>query len=455
MSAPADDDQALFSVSWGGGWDPIDYTTPLFHSDQGVPDGFNINHYSNESVDELLEEGVATVDEAERVATYDTLQSRLLEDVPVSVIRFGEEYHVWDTDDVSDWETYPLPAEAFRPIYDPASDISTDVSTAADELIVDLPSAILAFDPTRMEGTTSMRATALLYEPLVQKDVDGQTRPALAESWEYLDETTLRFTLRDGVPFHNGETLSPENVIGTLERYSGTVRDLVVFDWYDTGTVLDDRTIELSLTRPYGPLEARLSSIPIVPQAVINGEHDLADEPVGTGPFQFGEHRPDTLFRLERFADHWFEGSEAVPATAPIETLAFRIIVDSSARQAALEAGDTHLSTALPAESLPEFESNERYGTDRATTGGFEFLVYPLYTEPFSSRKVRRGCDRLMPRADIIETVYQNIGRGRVHADLAATRAVLIDGQTTGPRRGARRDRLRPCHSVATCSDES
>ncbi|SEW01623.1 ABC transporter substrate-binding protein [Natrinema salifodinae] len=410
LTAAADEgENAMFVMSWTGGWDPDDYVNMLFHSDNHAPDGFNVNHYANDTVDEYIDAALEETSRDERVGIYRDLQEELVADAPAAFVRFRESAHVWNDDVVADWRTYPLRPGSYYAVYAPWAGVSTDIADG-DEFVGDLDSDVTAYDPVRMNDTASSQATALVYEQLVGIDFDGEVRPMLADEWERLDATTYRFSLREGVRFHNGEELTAAHVEGSLERYEGTPRETDVYDWYESATIVDDYTVDIECWREYGPLEQSLFNVPIVPMAAIDGDHDLESAPIGTGPYRFVEHRSADHWRLERFDDHWFQGDGSVPETPPIETVTLEIVTERASRQGALEAGNVHCSPDVPAASLASFERDDAYGVDRRVGGGFDAVIYPLYCDPFTERAVRRGCTMLLPREQILETVYDGIG---------------------------------------------
>ncbi|WP_238705299.1 ABC transporter substrate-binding protein [Natrinema pallidum] len=411
LTTAADENKnALFIVSWTGGWDPDDYVNMLFHSDSHPPNGLNVNQYADETVDEYIETGLEETVFDERVEIYRQLQERLVADAPVSFVRFGEVTHVWDADAVSGWQAYPLETGAYNAVYAPWADTFTKLEGSA-ELVGDLGSDISTTDPASMNDTASSQATQLVYEGLTGIDFDGTVQPVLADEWKRLDTTRYRFSLREGVQFHNGEELTAAHVKCSFERYEGEPREADVFDWYGDSEIVDDYTIDIDCRREYGPFERRLFDVPIVPMAAIDGDLDLESTPIGTGPYRFVDYQAGNDCRLERFDEYWFEGSETVPATAPVETVRLEVITEPASRQGALEAGNIDVSYGVPSASLADLTADDAYGVDRHVGGGFDMLIYPLYREPFSSAAVRRGCNMLLPRERIVEEVYNGVGQ--------------------------------------------
>ncbi|MDS0473978.1 ABC transporter substrate-binding protein [Natrinema sp. 1APR25-10V2] len=410
VGAAENDENAMFVASWTGGWDPSDYVDMLFHSDNWTPNGFNVGHYEDETVDQYIDAGLTETDLEERIEIYRNLQERLVADSPASFVRFREATHVWDGDVVTGWETYPLRPGSYYAIYAPWAGVYTELE-GTTEFIGDLGSDVTNYDPVAINGTVSSQATALIYEELVGIDFGGEVQPMLATGWERLDDTTYRFSLRDGVRFHNGEELTADHVKGSFERYEGTTREADVYDWYETSEVVDDGTIDITCQQAYGPFEQALFNVPIVPMAAIEGEHDLQSEPIGTGPYRFAEHDSGNHWRMTRFDDHWFEGDKSVPGTAPIETVRLEIIAEKSARQGALEAGNVHFSYGVPSASIADFEERGGYGVGRRVGGSYDVVFYPAYLPPFSEPSVRRGCNMLIPRERILENVYYGIGQ--------------------------------------------
>lgn len=278
------------------------------------------------------------------------------------------------------------------------------------ELIASFGADVAQFDPAKASDTTSTKAFGLTYETLLTVGFDGSINNALAHTFEQVEDGVFRAELREGVTFHNGKELTAEDVQVSFERYEGKVNATDVYSWYESSEIVDDYTIEFTLSRPYAPLEFNIAAVPVIPAEVETGDLDITENPIGTGPYEFVEHQPDSLFRITRYDDYWFEGDDSVPATPPIEDITYRIIIEQSAQQAALEGGDIHLANTPPASSLSDFAEKEDFTVNRRLAGGFDLMYFPTKKKPFGNAKVRRGISRLVPRENIVESVYEGIG---------------------------------------------
>ena len=281
------------------------------------------------------------------------------------------------------------------------------------ELIATFAADVKNMDPTKINDTTSDKAVGLIYETLMATDWEGKPQPYLAESVEQTGDTAYQVKLKEGITFHNGSDLTAQDVKASFERYKGTPREADVYDWYDSSTVVDERTLDVTLSRKYAPFKFSLGGVPIVPQEATGDQVDLSANPIGTGPYTFGAHQPDELFRIRRNSDHWFQGDDSMPDEPSIETVTFRVITEQSAQLAALQGGDVHFINEPPAQSFSQLKSSDEFETGERVAGGFDMLIYPSHPKadtPFQNAKVRRGVTRLIPREAIVKTVYNGIG---------------------------------------------
>ena len=197
-----------------------------------------------------------------------------------------------------------------------------------------------------------------MYETLVAYDRNFEPIPMLAESYNVSDDGTVHtFNLRQGVPFHNGDEMTAEDAVASIERW-GSISGVGgnIMDVTEEINIIDDYTFEWITSIPYGTMLVGLSSntqaCVIYPKSVIDeaGEEPLT-EFIGTGPYRFVEHVPDVHIRFERFEDYAaVEGGidgYAGQKFAYVDEIEFIPVPDEGARVAGMQAGDYHLVMQL------------------------------------------------------------------------------------------------------------
>ena len=115
----------VVGIGWTGGSDPDGHANDLLNSDRHVPDGFNWNLYENEEMDELLDEGVSTVDVEERRDIYNDLQELVAEDAPLANMWTGDVIDILNPDSVESldqWSPHPNASNRYNTLYKPHLD---------------------------------------------------------------------------------------------------------------------------------------------------------------------------------------------------------------------------------------------------------------------------------------------------------------------------------------------
>ncbi|WP_340097800.1 ABC transporter substrate-binding protein [Salinibaculum salinum] len=271
------------------------------------------------------------------------------------------------------------------------------------------------FDPTVTNDAPSASIAALQYEQLVEPDFNNSITAALAEDWEQEDETTYRFDLREGIEFHSGGEMTADDVEHSVLRMQGTVNDAVVSTWYEDSEVVDDYTIRFSLSQPHAPFLSDISGVPIISADAtkqdiagedVEKDNTFEENSVGTGPFVIENVEPQDRIELSRYDDYWFEQTEEMPGMAPWETVTFRVVVEQTAQQEALRSGELDMiDNANPVE-LGTLDGEQNTSVETTTGLGYDFVSFPVNTEPYTNPKFRRGITRLIPVSDVIEAVW-------------------------------------------------
>src|SRR6202035_934074 len=140
--------------------------------------------------------------------------------------------------------------------------------------------------------------------------------PDLATDWSWdEDKTQLTFRLREGVTWHDGKPFTAKDVVCTFDLLTGKSSDKLRINprksWYrnlEEVTTNGDYEVTFHLTRPQPSLLALLASgfSPIYPCHV--APRDMRGHPIGTGPFKFGDFKPNEYIKVMRNPDYWQKG---------------------------------------------------------------------------------------------------------------------------------------------------
>ncbi|ELY43017.1 ABC transporter substrate-binding protein [Natronorubrum tibetense] len=345
-----------------------------------------------------------------------------------------------------------------------------------------------SFDPPYSTDTTSTMAQVFVFEQLLTSDRDGNLYPWLAESYELVDTQDIdrtdyeeymtevdvdeegaldtdeqvivqhpeddpadgsvrvltpdeaaaavddgvfgmqfRYEIREGVEFHNGEELTAEHVVATVERYEGSDLSAQTFDSLLHAREVDEYTVDLYAQIPDAEAERELPGLYIhsLEQADLEGG-DLDpredNDPIGTGPYVFEEISDEQYFEYSRNEDYWvselgveqidwFDGSSEFPDGPVIDELEVEVVPDNSTRSGALQSDEIDITYGLTTDDLDGYDDSDDYVVESIEAGGYEYIQYPMHVEPWDDDRLRRAVNLLVPRESIVENVLNGWAR--------------------------------------------
>ena len=208
-----------------------------------------------------------------------------------------------------------------------------------------------------------------VFEGLYTFNSRYEPEPLLAERAEISDGgKTILIHLRRGVKFHNGKEMTSADVAASLERWrKHGVRGPQT--GIESATPKGDYAVEVRFGEVFGPWQNFLAftggGAVIYPEEIASkaGEKPLSPEDyIGTGPYQFGEWRPNRYLELTRF-DGYAGRSEAADGyagrrEAKLDKLRFVPSPDAGARVAGLRAGDFDYAENIPGDLFDELDSD-------------------------------------------------------------------------------------------------
>ncbi|MEU6266181.1 ABC transporter substrate-binding protein [Saccharopolyspora shandongensis] len=278
------------------------------------------------------------------------------------------------------------------------------------QLPVDIGNAV-GLDPQLSDVATSWQLLSLSYETLVRMGPGFRIEPGLAESWETPSPTEYVFHLRPGVTFANGREMTADDVVGSIRRLvAGQGVWRAQTGPVEAVTKLDERTVQVVLSRPYAPFLAALANVPaaVLPMAEVDsGAVDLSKVMLGTGPFVVEAHRQDVSWRFKRRPGYWAPGLPAVDAVN------VSIVPQEQTRMAALQSHGADI-VALGNVDAPAVLGGNR-PIDARPQSATDFYYLMLNTvapgTKFADPRVRAAINIAMDRRRIAEFATNGLGK--------------------------------------------
>lgn len=282
---------------------------------------------------------------------------------------------------------------------------STFAKPGSDELTIAIAQDIGALDIRKEGSAASFSLLRHIYEPLVWFDDSMQLYPNLAESWEQVNPTTMRFKLRQGVTFHNGNPFNADAVKYSLDKVLDpnfpAWMNFAMVDIVKGATVVDEYTVDIETLAPTPSLLWRLTLLDMVdPKYADTPEMD--QKPNGTGPYKFVEFIPSQSFTMERNEDYWGKPSNFQKITA-------RIIPEAGTRIAALLAGEVEMINAVSPEMIEQIQGSDNATITTAPTARLVYVSMRNDRPPLDNVKVRQALNYAVDKATIVDTVLKDI----------------------------------------------
>ncbi|MBT8217390.1 MAG: hypothetical protein HKN74_09885 [Acidimicrobiia bacterium] len=279
-------------------------------------------------------------------------------------------------------------------------------------------------DPRTLTPWSSVAAELSIVrqinERLVAYDFNtGDYEPVLAESYEWIDPTTIEFKLREDVTFTNGEPFNADAVLFSFEKLLDPEIGGVELSnrTANMGTVekVDDFTVRLTYTSAIAQSlnMANLSQTTyMVPPVYFDevGYEGFIEDPVGTGPFMFDSRVRDSSVTLVKNPDY-----NGYSGEAPLfDTLVFTILPEPSARVAALDGGDADIIVDLPFDQVEAV--NAAADTRAVSIPGLRIYEIQVdkglagLSEATPIQEVRQALMIALDRQLIIDTLFEGQG---------------------------------------------
>lgn len=243
-------------------------------------------------------------------------------------------------------------------------------------------------------------------EYLLTLNPDGTLRHAIAEEYGASDDAKVwTFKIRQGVEFHNGKTVTADDVVATLQRHSdedsqsgalGIMRGIesVRADGNDVVITLNDANADL----PYLLTDYHLIIQP-------DGGRENPAEGISAGAYKVVVDEPGVRHVGERFANYW--DADNYGFADQVEII---VINDATARTSALQGGQVHMINRVEPRIAGMIERVPGITLQPAAGPGHYVFIMHCNTAPFDNPDLRMALKLAMNREEMVEKILMGYG---------------------------------------------
>jgi peptide/nickel transport system substrate-binding protein len=249
-----------------------------------------------------------------------------------------------------------------------------------------------------------------LCETLLHQDPDGSITSGLADL-TYPDDTTMVFTLKDGVTFWDGNPLTPEDVVYSLDR----ARDpklggfyVATFDRVKSIEATGSNEVTITLKEPDYWLAGELASTPgwIVEKSYVEEKGADFGTPAGgtmcTGSYKLKSWKPGEGVTVVRNDSYWN------PDVKPlVDQIVFKGTPDEAALTSALLTGDVNGTYAFSISTLDQLKSSDKVTVTEGPGWNTDAFIVSSFDGALGDARVRQALSMALDRQGIIDTVYK------------------------------------------------
>jgi len=270
-------------------------------------------------------------------------------------------------------------------------------------------------DPHQLSTTNTTTILRPVFDTLVWQDDEGDFTPGLAESWEVSEDgLEYTFTLRQGVTFHDGAEWNADGLVANFYHIVDPATKSPLAASYiapfQSAEAIDEHTVKVTLDSPYSAflnvLAQTYLSI-ISPKQLAEDPASVAENPIGSGPFQFSKWTKGESIELERFDDYAWGPEQALhEGPAHLDGIRFVFISEDAVRYNALLAGDVDIIEWTPPQNVDQVKEADGFGFTSADRPGHPFAIWlNSGRAPFDDQLVRQALVAAIDRKTIVDAV--------------------------------------------------
>lgn len=385
--------------------DPDEFVFNLFHSST-APTGFNFVGWIDPEYDRLAEAQRRETDPERRRELVRAAQERVNAAQPYLFLVHPKQVHAFNRAQLREGTLVNQAGLGLRNIW---TYLGVEPLGNRRDLVLNASEPVQAIHPLWISGATDSWITELVWDRLMRIGPDGLPRPWAAETVRQVDPTTIDFTLRAGMKFHDGAPLTVEDCMFSFEA-PAIGNEVPMYRPFVLNIARMEKTGERSFRMHLRQADAGFFTSSIAKLNLIqksfwepvlrdyqnrpeNIERFVVERPIGSGPFKVARARLSEEIVLERNPDHW--------AAPRIERWILRIVQNVEATLGMLNRGEINFLadyTGDPELVQQLVRRNRNIVMNEAVDVGFQFLAWNHRRPPFNDPAFRRALSAAVNR---------------------------------------------------------
>jgi len=290
---------------------------------------------------------------------------------------------------------------------EPSTDEPSGNGRANGSLIIATQNETPSIAPARHTTAAGSFKNVMTHNGLFRINYDDlEPVPDLVASWEALSDVLFKFTLHEGILFHNGEELTAEDVVASFYYVRQFPEMRISHLSAISAEVIDRYTFTLYTGEPNAALFNDLTGQAnfIMPKSLIESGHDFMANPIGSGPFVFEEWRFGDSLSFRAF-DEYFDTERA----AQIEYVTWRIIPEGTSRTIALEAGEVDFVVEVSEADVPRLLDNSDINVFMREGAAFNMLLLNNSRPQFENIVVRQALNKAIDQEALVAAAFNGL----------------------------------------------
>jgi peptide/nickel transport system substrate-binding protein len=262
-------------------------------------------------------------------------------------------------------------------------------------------------DPALFASQVPLTFGRCWAEQLLEMSPDGQLEPRLAESFEPdAKAKKWAFRIRKDVTFHNGKTLTPDDVVQTYRRHAdpkSTSAALALVNGFETIAADGDNVI-ITLREPNVDLPYLLTDFHLM----IQPEGGVADPGagIGTGPYKVVANEPGIRHGGERYPGYW-----APDQRGHADQIEILVTNDATARMAAMQSGQADIVNRIDPKVVDLMRRISGIEIRNVSGRGHYYMVAHCDAAPFDNNDLRMALKYAVDREALVKTILGGYGK--------------------------------------------